>query len=185
MQRRNLQKKVSKRIVLAVIAVAILMTFCVEANALNVWIQHDNEAPYHHYSVGGTAVDFEITMYLQEKLAQAGIEWWMPYAVCQLFQESSGDPYQKTSYGSGCDCGLFQIRDIYFGEYLTRTGAEGDIMDYRTQVNIYVSLVADRIASGATVEKVISDWTTGGYTDRICQTYVDDVLSWMNKIEEN
>jgi len=161
-------------------AAVISILFCgVTVNASGY--RHDNEAPYIFYSISGKEFDRGLSMSLQEYLAREGIEWWLPYAVCQAFQESSFDPEQITVYSSGTDCGLFQFRERFWEDHCRMAGVYGDIMDPHVQLQVYAKVVAQRIHSGRTTAETISDWYTGG--EGYSQEYVDAVLQWEERME--
>lgn len=111
---------------------------------------------------------------MYQRLADHGIEWFMPYAVMMAYQESQFD-CTAVNQSNGIDCGLFQFRAPYY---------EGqDIFNPYEQIDIFTEQMANRANSGRTVSEMISAHNVsdyGGYN----QTYVDQVLSHSNNLRE-
>ena len=164
------------------LALALAIVFIISFPVHAVELHHDDEAPYRFYRVAGYEMPKEVSMFLQECLAQEGIEWWLPYAACQAYQESNFDVWQVTIYPSGVDCGLFQFREQFWPDHEAMAGYYGDLMDWRVQCRVYARIIAQRLRSGRTISEVISDWYTGGY-DGYCQEYVDEVMQWSDRLE--
>lgn len=108
---------------------------------------------------------------LRRQLAAAGIEWWYPYAVAQMTQESQGNPYAENV--NGLDKGLFQYRVTYWAE-------PESIFDVNAQIRRYVREVQGRIFAGLSIEEVISRHYTSDYVTEVNHQYVQDVLRWMH-----
>lgn len=108
---------------------------------------------------------------LRRQLAAAGIEWWYPYAVAQMTQESHCNPYAENP--NGLDKGLFQYRVTYWQE-------PESIFDANAQIRRYVREVQGRIFSGLSIEEVISKHYTSDYVTEVNWEYVSHVLSWMH-----
>lgn len=134
------------------------------------------------FTLNGSDFPEEYQDTLTAELGKYGIGWWAPYAVCQAYQESRFDIYAQNK--NGLDKGLFQFRITYWNEYCSKAGMKSyDIFDAKAQIRAYAYSVATKLAAGETVEQVISDHYTGGaYYD---QTYVSDVLQWLDKFERN
>lgn len=119
------------------------------------------------YSVNGAMLDESVQTYLYQRLAESGIEWFMPYAILIAYQESSFNIYARNP--NGLDCGLFQFRSTYWGA--------GDIFNPYTQIDVFVGLMANRANMGCTVSDMISRHNQSDYGS-YCQSYVDAVMSW-------
>jgi hypothetical protein len=118
------------------------------------------------FQVDGYVPDVNLQEYLYSRLAENGIEWFMPYAVCLIAQESSWNPLAVNP--NGRDKGILQYRvEFHNGLDWTNPCAE---------IDIFVQQMANRADSGKTVSEMISahmmsDW--GDYN----QAYVDVVMS--------
>lgn len=137
-------------------------------------METETECYKEQYSVAGHVCQKEITDYLRQCLSERGIEWWMPYAVCTMFQESHFRPDAVSKNGK--DKGLLQYREKYWAESM------GDIFDYHAQIRRYVDQTANRINAGCSIEETISrhkqsDW---GSFDPV---YVQQVMQWFDRIE--
>lgn len=126
------------------------------------------------YSVNGETLNPDIQAYLYQRLADHGIEWFMPYAVMIAYQESHFDQY-AVNQSNHKDMGLFQFRVQYY---------EGqDIFNPYEQIDIFTRQMANRANAGRTVSEMISAHNVsdfGGYN----QAYVDVVLQHANNLRE-
>lgn len=113
----------------------------------------------------------DIYGHLRRQLAVAGIEWWYPYAVAQMTQESHCNPWAENP--NGLDKGLFQYRITYWTE-------PESIFDISAQIRVYVGQVSARLAAGLSIEETISRHYTSDYVTTVNWQYVNDVLRWMN-----
>jgi len=118
------------------------------------------------FEVDGYVPDVNLQEYLYNRLAEHGIEWFMPYAVCLIAQESSWNPLAVNQ--NGRDKGILQYR-VEFHDGLDWTNPCAEI-------DLFVQQMANRAMSGKTVSEMISthmmsDW--GDYN----QAYVDAVMS--------
>ena len=118
------------------------------------------------YKVDGYVPDVTLQEYLYNRLAENGIEWFMPYAVCLIAQESSWNPLAVNP--NGRDKGILQYR-VEFHDGLDWTNPCAEI-------DLFVQQMANRAMSGKTVSEMISthmmsDW--GDYN----QAYVDAVMN--------
>lgn len=105
---------------------------------------------------------------LKASLEGAGIGWWYPYAVAQMMQESSGNPWAENI--NGLDKGLFQYRISYWQE-------PEDIFDINAQIRRYTREVQARINMGLSIPEIISRHITSDYVTEINWEYVNAVLS--------
>ena len=117
---------------------------------------------------GPCMMDIQIQEYLYQKLAEAGIPWFMPYAVLITYGESHFDP-TVTNEKNGIDKGLFQFRSTYWGA--------GDIFNPYTQIEVFTGLMANRANNlGCTISDMISRHNVSDYGP-YNQAYVDYIMS--------
>lgn len=116
---------------------------------------------------GPCMMDIQIQEYLYQKLAEAGIPWFMPYAVLIAYGESHFNP-GAVNQKNGLDMGLFQFRSTYWGA--------GDIFNPYTQIDVFVGLMANRALNGKTVSEMISAHNVSDY-GAYNQSYVDYIMS--------
>lgn len=123
-----------------------------------------NETPI--FQVDGYVPDVNLQEYLYNRLAEHGIEWFMPYAVCLIAQESSWNPLAVNP--NGRDRGILQYRvEFYSGLDWTNPCAE---------IDLFVQQMANRAMSGKTVSEMISSHMMSDYGN-YNQAYVDAVMS--------
>ena len=119
------------------------------------------------YQVDGYIPDVNLQEYLYSRLAEHGIEWFMPYAVCLIAQESSWNPLAEN--GNGLDKGLLQYR-ISLAPW----------MDWRNpyqEIDYFVSQMSNRANNlGCTVSDMISRHNVSDFCP-YNQAYVDAVMS--------
>ena len=118
------------------------------------------------YQVDGYVPDVGLQEYLYSRLAEHGIEWFMPYAVCLIAQESSWNPLAVNP--NGRDKGILQYR-VEFHDGLDWTNPCAEI-------DLFVQQMANRAMSGKTVSEMISSHMMSDYGD-YNQAYVDAVMS--------
>ena len=124
------------------------------------------------FQVDGQMLDQAIQEYLYTRLCNSGIEWFMPYAICQIYQESRFDIYAVNPQ-NGLDCGLLQFRSTYWGE--------GDIFNPYLQIDVYIRLMTNRARNGKTVSEMISCHMMSDYGS-YNQEYVDQVTQWLERL---
>lgn len=127
------------------------------------------------YSVNGETLNPDIQAYLYQRLADHGIEWFMPYAIMIAYQESHFDQYDVSDDGK--DYGLLQFRAEFWD------WNRGDIFDPYAQIDVFAENMANRANMGLDVYEMISrhmqsDW--GSYNHE----YVSDVLSHETNLRE-
>ena len=119
------------------------------------------------FQVDGYVPDAGLQEYLYNRLAEHGIEWFMPYAVCLIAQESSWNPLAEN--GNGLDKGLLQYR-ISLVPW----------MDWRNpyqEIDYFVSQMSNRANNlGCTVSDMISRHNVSDFCP-YNQSYVDAVMS--------
>lgn len=132
----------------------------------------DDEKEIVVYTIDGCELDSELYEYLRVTMSSMGLEWYFPYALCQIFQESSFNPYAEASNGQ--DKGLLQYRLKYWNE------EDGDIYDPYAQIRVYCKTMHDKVREGLGICQIISDHYTGGVG--YDADYVNDVVRWMNHV---
>jgi len=128
------------------------------------------------YTIGGKLIDPDIQQKLYDALERHNISYWYEGALCQMYQESRGNP-TIVNPTNGIDMGLFQYREPFW-DY-----SRGDIFDPEAQIELYVEETAARINAGLTADEVISRHFTSDYVTEVDWEYVSRVKQWLNKME--
>lgn len=120
----------------------------------------------------------EILDELRARLSAHCIEWWEPYALAQMFQESRFGIYVENR--NGLDKGLLQYRVTYWSALCTQHGypADTSIFDWRTQIAIYTMDTARRLHSGISIEETISRHKQSDF-GQYDAFYVSHVMRWV------
>ena len=127
------------------------------------------------YAINDDMLNPDIQAYLYQRLADHGIEWFMPYAIMIAYQESHFDQHDVSDDGK--DYGLLQFRAEFWD------WNRGDIFDPYAQIDVFAENMANRANMGLDVYEMISrhmqsDW--GSYNHE----YVSDVLSHATNLRE-
>ena len=132
-----------------------------------------------HYRVAGVTPPYEWAWYLYGQLADRGIEWLYPTAVCQIYQESNWNQWSD----NGRDFGLCQQKGIYWDGRAAAAGIPGaDIWDPYAQLYVYSWMMSEYLrATGYDVNQALSMYYTG--TWEYSETYVGHVLRWLDYLE--
>lgn len=142
-------------------------------------VSSDYSRGFTHYRVNGVTPPYEWEWYLYGKLADRGLEWFYPYAVCQIYQESNWNQWSD----NGRDKGLCQQRAVYWSERSAQAGIPGaDIWNVNAQIHVYVWQMEQYLAAaGYDVGGALSIYYLGyaGWSDE----YVGHVLRWMDYLE--
>lgn len=180
---------ICKMIIIAVLIADIVAPRSIEMRATEPpAIVHESPAPqmssvwqnsFRHYRVNGVLPPYEWQWYLYGKLADRGLEWWYPYAVCQIYQESNWGQYST----NGQDHGLTQQKGIYWDGRASAAGIPGaDIWDPYAQMHVYVWMMAQYLAAaGGDTGRALSMYYLG--YDGWAGEYVGHVMRWMNYLE--
>lgn len=130
------------------------------------------------YTIHGIMPSEELQRYLYGKLSERGIAWYMPYAVCQIWQESRWNPEST----NGRDHGLCQQKGIYWDGRAAAYGIPGaSIWDPYAQLHVYACMMAGYLAAtGGDVGRALSMYYLG--TDGWAQNYVDAVTGHLNNL---
>lgn len=131
------------------------------------------------YSLYGRTPPVEWQRYLYSELEQKGFAWFMPYAMCQIQQESCWNQWSD----NGHDKGLTQQKGIYWDNRATHFGIPGaDIWDPYAQLHVYSCMMCNfLLATGGNVEKALSLYFLG--YDGYSEFYVNCVMSHMEVLE--
>lgn len=114
------------------------------------------------YTVDGYTLPAYLQDYLREELRAAGIEWFMPHAICQIYGESRGDLYAQNPNGQ--DKGILQYRLQYWPTVSAKYGVPyTDIYNAFAQFHIYAQQQAERFNRGADLNTVISQHKQSEY----------------------
>lgn len=134
---------------------------------------------FKRYKVNGVLPPYEWEWYLYGKLADRGLEWWYPYAICQIYQESNWNQYST----NGRDHGLCQFKGIYWDGWASAAGIPGaDIWDAYAQLTVYVWMMGNNLAAaGGNVGQALSLYYLG-YTGW-SEEYVGHVMRWLDYLE--
>lgn len=134
---------------------------------------------FRRYRVNGVLPPYEWQWYLYGKLADRGMEWFYPTAVCQIYQESNWNQWST----NGRDHGLTQQKGIYWPERSAQAGIPGaDIWDVYAQLTVYVWMMGNNlVAAGGNVGQALSLYYLGyaGWSDE----YVGHVTKWLDYLE--
>lgn len=133
------------------------------------------------YRIHGTVPPVEWQRYLYDELSRLGYAWYMPFAVCQIQQESCWSQWSD----NGRDFGLTQQKGIYWADRAAYYGIPGaDIWDPYAQLHVYANQMAGYLAAnGGAVEWALSEYINGAH-GAYHDAYVTAVLSHWNALEE-
>lgn len=139
----------------------------------------DYSRGFKRYRVNGVLPPYEWQWYLYGKLADRGLEWFYPTAVCQIYQESNWNQWSD----NGRDFGLCQQKGIYWDSRAAAAGIPGaDIWDVYAQLTVYAWMMGNNLeAAGGNVGQALSIYYLGyaGWSDE----YVGHVMRWMDYLE--
>lgn len=114
------------------------------------------------YTVDGYTIPAYLQDYLREELRAAGIEWFMPHAICQIYGESRGDLYAQNPNGQ--DKGILQYRLQYWPAVSAKYGVPyTDIYNAFAQFHVYAQQQAERFNRSESLDSVISLHYTSEY----------------------
>lgn len=134
---------------------------------------------FRRYRVNGVFPPHEWQWYLYGRLADRGLEWFYPYAVCQIYQESNWNQWST----NGRDHGLCQFKGVYWDGWAQAAGIPGaDIWDVYAQLTVYVWMMGNNLrVCGNDVGRALSFYYLG--VNEWSDEYVGYVLSWMDYLE--
>lgn len=131
------------------------------------------------YSIYGITPPEEWQQYLYAELEARGYGWYMPYAVCQIWQESCWNQWSD----NGRDRGLCQQKAIYWESRAAHYGIPGaDIWDPYAQLHVFACMMCGYLAAtGGDVGRALSTYYLGtwNYSD----AYVGNVLEHWDALE--
>ena len=132
------------------------------------------------YRIHGMTPPEEWQRYLYAELDARGYAWYMPYAVCQIFQESRWNQYST----NGMDSGLTQQKEVYWQTRAAYWGVPGaSIWDPYAQIHVFAGMMAQYLSlSGGSVEWALSwyFWGNGEYAEY----YVNNVMAHWSALED-
>lgn len=131
------------------------------------------------YTIHGQTPPIEWQRHLYNKLAERGYSWYMPYAVCQIWQESCWNQYST----NGIDSGLTQQKEAYWEARSAHWGVPGaSIWDVYAQLHVYACMMCHYLdVYGGNVEMALSLYFYG--TGDYAPEYVGYVMSHMDALE--
>lgn len=130
------------------------------------------------YRIYGVTPSEDWQRYLYAELDAKGYGWYMPYAVCQIFQESRWNQYSD----NGVDVGLTQQKAVYWQTRAAHWGVPGaSIWDPYAQLKVYAGMMCQFLAQTGSVEWALSlyFWGNGDYAPK----YIADVMSHWGALE--
>lgn len=128
---------------------------------------------FRAYTIHGKTPPVEWQRYLYDELAARGYEWYMPYAICQIQQESCWNQYSD----NGHDKGLTQQKGIYWDSRATHWGVPGaSIWDPYAQLHVYACMMCQYLDNaGGDVGMALSVYFLGVW--EYSELYVGHVMS--------
>lgn len=136
-----------------------------ETSSAEVYVEAEKAISTVVYQVDGYIPDEGLQSYLYQRLTEAGIGYFMPYAVCLIAQESDWNPMAENR--NGLDKGLLQYRVTYWPTL--------EWWNPYAEINVFVQQMANRANNGKTVSEMISAHNQSDYGP-YCQSYVDAVM---------
>ena len=132
------------------------------------------------YRIHGNVPPIDWQRYLYNELASRGYAWYMPYAVCQIQQESCWNQWSD----NGRDFGLTQQKGIYWADRAAFYGVPGaDIWDVYAQLHVYACMMCAYLdATGGDVGRALSAYILGTWD--YSETYVNYVMAHWGALEE-
>lgn len=130
------------------------------------------------YRIYGITPPIEWQRFLYDELAEKGHAWYMPYAMCQIFQESRWNQYST----NGIDVGLTQQKEVYWQTRAAHWGVPGaSIWDPYAQLHVYAGMMCQFLAQTGSVEWALSlyFWGNGDYAPK----YIADVMEHWGALE--
>ncbi len=145
--------------------------------ATQAWIP--TQEGFVAYRIHGKVPPIEWQQYLYNELASRGFAWYMPYAVCQIQQESCWNQWSD----NGRDFGLCQQKGIYWADRAAHYGIAGaDIWDPYAQLHVFACMMSEYLAGcGGDVGMALSAYYLGAWD--YSATYVGHVMSHWGALE--
>jgi len=128
------------------------------------------------YSCHGLVLDPELQRFAYSLLEGYGMVCYYEYFLCQAYQESTYQADQRTLNHDCWDCGLMQIREIYWPEWSAESGIVGDIMDPYDNVRMACYILSRYWQSTGSIAETISLYMAG-WGGPWQEQYVSDVTS--------
>ena len=131
------------------------------------------------YRIYGITPPEDWQAYLYAELDARGYGWYMPYAVCQIFQESRWNQWSD----NGRDFGLTQQKGIYWADRSALYGIAGaDIWDPYAQLHVFACMMSGYLAEcGGDIGRALSAYYLGTWD--YSQRYVDLVMAHWGALE--
>lgn len=131
------------------------------------------------YRIHGKVPPIEWQQYLYNELASRGFAWYMPYAICQIQQESCWNQWSD----NGTDRGLTQQKGIYWDSRAAHWGIPGaSIWDPYAQLHVFACQMTQYLgATGGDVNRALSMYFLG--YDGYDAFYIQCVMSHWGALE--
>lgn len=133
------------------------------------------------YRIHGVTPPLEWQKALYDELNRRGVAWYMPYAVCQIWQESRWNQWADNGRG---DKGITQQKAIYWAARASHYGVSGaDIWNVYAQLRVFAGMMSEFLYSyGGNVESALSLYFYG--TGDYAPEYVAHVKSHLSYLEQ-
>lgn len=146
-------------------------------------ITKKSEPEVAHYSIAGSMMSEDMQDFVHQTCVNLGVDWYFPYFICQIYQESRFNPNAVSS--NGMDYGYCQLRITYHEHFKALVGhPEWDLVN-DPFANVYVGcfLMAENLkACRGSVGDALARYYNSGdpYWN---SKYVEDVLQWTAYLE--
>lgn len=130
------------------------------------------------YSCHGLILPPSLQEYAYGILESYGMQDYYEYFLCQAYQESTYQVDQRTLNHDCWDCGLMQIREIYWSEWSAESGIVGDIMDPYDNIRMACYILSRYWQTTGDVASTISMYMSG-WGGEWQEEYVRDVTGHM------
>lgn len=139
--------------------------------------------PIEHYTVNGQSLSIDMQNYIYRLCKDMGIEFYYPYFLCQIYQESRFNPNAVSK--SGLDFGYCQLRIYYHEHFKSLVGhPEWDLIN-DPFANLYVGcylMKTNLEACGYDISGALAMYYNSG-SDYWNSVYVNDVTQWVPTLE--
>lgn len=136
-----------------------------------------------HYKVNNVVLSVDMQDFIYRTCCNMGIEYYFPYFLCQIYQESKFDPRAVSK--DGIDYGYCQLRIYYHDDFKNQVGhPEWDLIN-DPFANIYVGchlMATNLTATDGNISEALKLYFNSG-SDYWNSIYVGDVMQWTGVLE--